>query len=179
MEEIKEIWKSLDFMEYTDYEVSNWGNVKSLNYRRSRKERILKPNKNNDGYLLVGLSNNGKRKLFTIHQLVALAFIPNPFNLPCINHKDENPLNNHVSNLEWCTHKYNSNYGTRNERISEAMKGKGNKPIQQYTKEGIFIREWDSITQINQELNLSQGNICKCCKGKRNKCGGFIWRYKM
>lgn len=119
-----EIWKSLKFLGYPDYEVSNWGNVKSLNYLRTGKEKILKPAKSKNGYSSIVLCKRGIAKTFRLHKLIALTFIPNPENLPCINHKDENKENNRVENLEFCSARYNNNYGTRNERASKSMKGK-------------------------------------------------------
>lgn len=116
---IIEQWKPIEGYEGL-YEVSSLGSVKSLNYNRTGKERILKSQNNGKGYLLVALCRDGKRKFFQIHRLVATAFIPNPNNYPHINHKDENPLNNIVNNLEWCDAKYNANYGTRNERSAAA-----------------------------------------------------------
>ena len=122
-----EIWKDIQGYEGL-YQVSNYGNVKSLNYRMTGKERILKSGKTVNGYLAVDLCKNGKRKHSLIHRLVAQAFLENPNNYPQVNHKDENKQNNHVSNLEFCTSFYNMNYGTRNEGskkiISETMKGK-------------------------------------------------------
>ena len=106
------------------YQVSNDGKVRSLNYKRTGKTKILKQNTNKDGYKTLLLCKNGKVKAYYIHRLVAQAFIPNPNNYLIVNHKDENPANNHVSNLEWCNHEYNMNYGTIKDRISEAMKGK-------------------------------------------------------
>lgn len=189
-----EIWK--DIPEYEGlYQVSNWGRVKSLNYKHSGKEGILKPDKKKNGYLYVNFLKNGEVKNFYIHKLVCLTFLENPLNLPQVNHKDENKENNFVDNLEWVSPKENINYGTANERrskshkgkklleetkrkLSEANKGKGVKPILQFTLEGIFIREWDSVTTASKELNISKGNITLCCQGKRNKCSGYIWRYK-
>lgn len=196
-----EIWKDIPGYE-TLYQVSNFGNVKSLNYRGLEKEGILKSRKNGCGYMFVGLSKDGKEKNFRVHRLVAFAFIPNPKNLPCVNHKDENKENNTVDNLEWCTHEYNMNYGTRNERASKSMRGKllgknnpmygkhlseetkkklsetKRKPILQYTKEGIYIREWESVKSVTIELNINLAGISQCCKGKRKSAGGFIWKYK-
>lgn len=122
---MKEIWK--DIPEYEKiYQVSNLGNVRVLdrfvnsaiknNSIVKRKGKILKQY-NKGGYLQVTLTINNKRKYYNVQRLVALAFIPNPNNLPQVNHKDENPLNNNVSNLEWCTAKYNCNYGNRNSKI--------------------------------------------------------------
>ena len=129
-----EIWKPI--LHYEDlYEVSSLGRVKVLsrtityhnqNNRsviRTYPSKILKPT-NSRGYLRVSLNQNGKIKKEQVHRLVAQAFIPNPNQLPEVNHKDENKLNNYVGNLEWCTSKYNCNYGTRNIRLSTALKGR-------------------------------------------------------
>lgn len=182
MSEKKEIWKSLDFMGFDGYEVSNWGRVKSLNYRHKGIEGILKQGKDRYGYLFVVLCQNRERKTFTVHRLVCLTFLENPLNLPQINHKDENKENNCLNNLEWVSPKENINYGTRNDKVRKAHKGKPHykqrKPILQYTKEGEFIREWDSITTVSKELNLNKVNICMCCKKKLKTAYGFIWRYK-
>ena len=131
---MKEIWNDIEGLEGV-YQVSNLGRVKSLdryvngriNGRKSYiKGCFLTPLcgcGRRKKYLHVNLCVNGKCKKYSIHQLVAKAFIPNPNNLPLVNHKDENPSNNFVDNLEWCDAKYNINYGTRNKRVSEKMKG--------------------------------------------------------
>ena len=117
---MNEIWK--DIVGYEGlYQISNLGNVKSLNYRRTGKERILNPGNNGCGYLFVILCNNGKRKHFKIHRLVANAFLENPDNKSDVNHKDEDKTNNNVDNLEWMTRQENNNYGTRNERSSKSV----------------------------------------------------------
>lgn len=103
-----EVWKDIDGYDGL-YQVSNMGRVKSFKWG---KERILKPYETGNGYLRVELQS----KPFKLHRLVAQAFIPNPDNLPFVNHKDENPKNNMVDNLEWCDNKYNINYGTTQER---------------------------------------------------------------
>ena len=128
---MQEEWK--DIRDYEGlYQISNMGNVKSLgrwvNYKNKGKKwqegKILKPLVDKEGYLKICLWKNGYIKHFRVHRLVAQAFIPNPKNYPQVNHKDENPSNNFVKNLEYCDAKYNSNYGTRNKRIAEKMKGK-------------------------------------------------------
>ena len=170
---IKEYWKPVVGYEGL-YMVSNWGRVKSIKFG---KERILKPGTNNYGYLLVKLCKDGKVKAFTVHRLVAEAFLPNPHNYPCVNHKDENKQNNVVSNLEWCTHEYNNTYGTRIERVAEkTTNGKCSKPVLQYTLNGEFVREWESTAECGRN-GFNQGNVVTCCQGKLKKYKGFIWRY--
>ena len=105
------------------YQVSNLGNVKSLNYNHTGKEKILKPGKNKGGYQVVALSKDGKAKWFRVNRLIAFLFIlnDNPEHKTEVNHIDENKENNSASNLEWVTPKQNSNHGTRNKRVAEAL----------------------------------------------------------
>lgn len=126
---------------------------------------------NINGYLIVGLYKNGVRKQYYVHRLVAMAYIPNPENLPQINHKDENKTNNCLQNLEWCDSKYNANYGNRNEKVSNSKKI----PILQYTLNGEFVKEWPSATDVGKEV---QETICKCLKGRTKTAYGYIWKYK-
>lgn len=170
----KEYWKPVVGYEGL-YEVSNWGRVKSLPRNGTVKyARILKFHTNRQGYLQVGLCKNNKLKIFLVHRLVAEAFLPNPDNLPEVNHKDENKTNNSVDNLEWCDAKYNHNYGTINERISKKL----SKPILQYTLEGQFVREWLSAKQAEREGGFDSANITACCRGERKTHKDFIWKYK-
>lgn len=126
---MEEIWKDIEGYEGW-YQVSNLGRVRSVeryvNYKKTglsfRKSRILKLKSDYYGYRSVNLSVNCKVKTYKVHRLVAQAFIPNPNNLPCINHKDENKSNNFVSNLEWCSIAYNNTYGTRIERTQATYK---------------------------------------------------------
>ena len=150
------------------YQVSNLGNV----YGVKRKHQIAK-NDNGNGYLYVRLSKNGKVKNHYIHRLVAIAFIPNPTNLPEVNHKDENKQNNTVENLEWCDDIYNTNYGTARERMIKAQ----SKPVNQYKLNGDFIKSWNSIAKIESALGFSRGNISKCCSGKYKTAYSYKWRY--
>lgn len=129
---MQEFWRDIKGYEGL-YQISNFGNVKSVERIVKRGtnfkpvcERVLKTG-DKDGYKYVILSKNGKTKTGWVHRLVAQAFIPNPDKLPCINHKDENPSNNRVDNLEWCDREYNVNYGTCPLRISKANKGRPSK----------------------------------------------------
>lgn len=162
--------------DYRDYMVSNKGRV--FNEKRNR---MLKPTKNKDGYCYVMLnsSKNGSVKKWLLHRLVAELFIPNPDNLPQINHKDEDKSNNCVENLEWCTAEYNCNYGTRNERAGNRKRnGKLSKPVLQYTLDGEFIKEWPSAIEITRQLGFNQGGISRCCLGQVKQVYGYKWVYK-
>lgn len=118
-------------------------------------------------------AQGGKHKTAVTARLVAEAFIPNPDNLPQVNHKDENPLNNHVDNLEWCTAKYNCNYGTRTQRIVEKQRMN----VLQYTLRGEFVKGYSSINEVARELKVDAGHISDVCNGKRRWAYGFFWRY--
>lgn len=176
-----EIWK--DVVGYEGYyQVSNLGRVKSVlrkvNHRkwfRTIDERILKQHANKDLHLRMALSkNDNNSKHYYVHRIVAQAFLPNPNNYPIINHKDENPFNNRVDNLEWCTHKYNINYGTRTERANI----KRYKKVNQYTLDNKLIKEWESLTAVNDNnCNFLVNGIVRCCKGQVKTYKGFIWRY--
>ena len=117
-----EEWRPIEGYEGL-YEVSNTGRVRSLDkydsMNRFLRGRILRLFTDGLGYLRAQLYSNSKRKSFLVHRLVAQAFIPNPDNLPQVNHRDENPSNDNVDNLEWCDGKYNVNYGTRIDRIRD------------------------------------------------------------
>lgn len=158
-----EIWKTIEG--YPNYMVSNLGRVKSLNYG---KEKLLKPGFNGR-YYFVYFCKEGKQKNYKVHRLVAQAFIPNPNNLPEVNHIDENKTNNRVDNLEWCDRKYNINYGTRTEKTR--------KPILQFTKNGEFVKRWNSGMDIERELEFNSGNISSCCLGKLKTCCGYKWGF--
>ena len=185
---IKESWK--DVINYEGlYQVSNLGRIKSLTHKNGliRKTSISK-----NGYERVVLSKKNIVSNFLVSRLVAQAFIPNPENKPQVNHKDENKKNNHAGNLEFCTCRYNSNYGSRNSKIGAkariANKGKHYSPntefkIGQSAKKIICIelnKEYNSITQASNELKIAMSNIVNCCKHKKyNKsAGGYHFEYK-
>lgn len=180
---IKEEWR--DIKDYEGlYQVSNLGRVKSLPRLRHNQynniEIIMKQKKTPNGYLQVSLSIDGVQTLKNVHRLVAEAFIPNPHNLPQINHKDENKANNIFTNLEWCSSKYNMNYGNRNEKAANALKGRigYHRQILQYDLNGNLIKEWDGAYEAGDALGLDRSSITKVLMGKNNSCGGFVFRYK-
>lgn len=168
-----EIWK--DIPEYEGlYQVSNLGRVKN------NKGLILKPRLYKDGYFDIKLSKNGKNKTKRINRLVALAFIPNHNNYPMVNHKDEDRLNNRVNNLEWCTNKYNINYGNRSERASKTLSSVMSKPIIMYNKQGNKLREFGGIKDANKYLGKYKynSNISACLTGRNKTAYGYKWKYK-
>lgn len=158
---MKEIWKPIKGYEKL-YEVSNFGKIKSL-----KKKIILKQFKNTNGYFQVELWKNKKGKQFLVHKLVAESFILNINNFPFINHIDENKENNCTNNLEWCTAKYNCNYGTRNSRLSSPV---------------ICIelnKTYNSIKEASKDLNIQQAHISGCCAKRKHyiTAGGYHWQY--
>ena len=181
-----EIWKDIKGYEGL-YQVSNFGNVMTLNYKHTGKMGLMKPYKNKQGYLLVKLYKDEKRKNYKVHRLVAESFLPNPNNFPCVNHKDEDKENNFVGtpekdykdgNLEWCTHEYNNNYGSHNERVAKAnTNGKKSKKVLQLSLDGDLIREWPSVAECSRN-GYDFRNVSACCRGERKSAYGFIWRYK-
>lgn len=155
-----EQWKNIENYEGL-YEVSNLGRVKSL---QNGQEKILKPHKKNTkGYLQVGLWKDGKVKKIQIHRLVASAFIPNPNNLPQVNHKNENPQNNCVQNLEWCDCQYNIDYSQ-------------SKKVLQFALDGTLVKEWQSTAECGRN-GFNQSAVTCCCNGIRKSHKGYKWKY--
>lgn len=180
-----EVWKDIKGYEGL-YQVSSLGRVRSLDRyincnggKGFKKGIILKPRISYKGYLRVGLSRNRKSKHYLLHRLIASTFLPNPHNLPCVNHKDENKINNVVSNLEWCSYKYNSNYGTNRKRISEKITNniKLSKAVNQFTKDGVFIKTFPSTKEVERQLGYYHSHISLCCLGKAKTSHGYIWRF--
>lgn len=163
------------------YEISNLGRVKSLDKQIKiynggkylKKGRILIPMKNKQGYLRVHLLKEGKAETLLVHRLVANAFIPNPNNYTQINHKNECKDCNIVENLEWCTHKYNNNYGNHSENISKAL----SKKICQFDLNGNLVKVWRGLRTAERHLNIANQSISLCCLGKRKTAGGYKWRF--
>lgn len=165
---MEEIWKDIEGYEGL-YQVSNLGRVKSL-----RRNIILKSKIERNGYERVILSANNNTKGYSVHRLVATAFISNPNNYPIVNHKDENRANNCVNNLEWCTQKHNVNYGTG---IAKRVKSQSKKVLQ-FNPDGTFVKEWESTMEIGRAMNKSQGHIVQVCNGQRKTAYGYLWKYK-
>lgn len=175
-----EEWRSIEG--YLGYEVSNLGNVRScLNtqHKITNKWKILSPRLDRRGYLFVNLyDENHNMKSIKIHRIVAMEFIPNPYGYKQINHKDENKLNNKVSNLEWCDAKYNVNYGSSHLRSCLSRRICNTKAILQYDLNNNLLREFYSISEASRVLDISMGSILDCLKGRTNKSRKFIFRYK-
>lgn len=155
--------------------ISNTGKVKY-------KNKIMATEHNHLGYESVKIMVNGQRKHFKVHRLVALAFIPNPNNYPVVNHKDENPRNNSVNNLEWCTQKYNMNYGTFRERASKSHKGKPcqnhlEKPVAQYDLRGKLICVYESIAKASNACGVERSNIRAICAGRIRNPRKYIFKF--
>lgn len=166
-----EVWADIKGYEGL-YQVSNLGRVKSLPRRGTYSTpHILTPSEDKSGYLLIGLVKNSIRKTKRIHRLVAEAFIDNPDKLAEINHIDENKHNNHVSNLEWCTHQYNINYGSRTEKTQ--------KPVMQFNKAGVLLATYKGLNEIKKALKIKNiSNISDVCKGKRKSAYGYVWKFR-
>lgn len=177
------------------YQVSNFGRVKALDrvihtlrhnkyYDRVIPEHIMSNTLNNKGYFKVALTNgSGTKKNISVHRLVAEAFIPNTYNKPCINHKDENKTNNKVENLEWCTVWENNTYGTKYKRIGEKSSMTPHswlyRPVLQYTITGNFIKEYKSLREAAINIGAkSTAGIQSCCVGRLKSSMGYIWKYK-
>ena len=188
---MEEIYKDIKDHE-GKYQVSNLGNIMSLNYRNTDRAELMSPRKDKDGYYRVCLSKKGKKDWFLVHRLVAEYFLPNPDNLPQVNHKiegnegktinmvftnDDGSINEEKTTIEWCDGKYNHNYGTINERISKAnTNGKRSKPVLQFTLDGEFVREWPSTRECERN-GFERSGVIRCCNGKLKSSHGFRWQY--
>lgn len=210
-----EVW--LDVHGYEErYQVSNIGRIRSKDIilnrsdgkREFRKGRIIKLQINQQGYPVYFFSHSlsSKRKLISIHRIVAQAFIPNPDNKPCIDHINRNRADNRVENLRWCTLKENMNNpntlahlkvcrpnykhtAETRAKLSELQKGKVLKdstkiklreraiPVSQYSKDGHLITHHKSALYASESLNIPPTHIRECCRGIRKSAGGFRWIY--
>ena len=179
-----EIWKPTSF---EGYEVSNFGNVRSVDrvitdkngVKYRRKGKMLSQNLDHKGYKRVQIKN----KWVPVHRLVAEAFIPNPENKPQVNHKDCNKHNNHVDNLEWVTNAENHKHKMENGMHINSVKGLRRytrsiqKRVAQYTLDGEFVAKYESINEAARSVNTYAIIISEVCRGKRKSCKGFLWKF--
>jgi hypothetical protein len=174
--EDKITYKNIQFYkikDFKDYYISKCGKVYS-----DKNKKILKQYIDKQGYCIVYLYRN-KRHFKSVHRLVAQTFIFNIKNKKTVNHKDFNKSNNRISNLEWNTQKENNKHYRDNNR-HYVLSGKNHIQsikVSQYDLNGNLIKIWDSFGTAASSLNISQGNMWSVCNNKRNKCGGFKWRY--
>ena len=180
-----EKWVNIE--NHPSYFISNFGRVFSKKSNKVMKNRVVSKN----GYQQITLDNSQ----LLVHRLVAQAFIPNPNNLPCVNHKDENQFNNDFRNLEWCTYKYNSNYGTNPSRHSKKMLDRYNndpdwksdcikrlaeiqkkkrKRVVQLDKFNNYLKTYESSYATEKDGHLSV-HVCDCANGKRKTHHGYKW----
>lgn len=171
-----EIWKDIEGTN-GKYMVSNLGRVKN-----TKRGNFLKPRPKSDGYVGVHYYVNNKECNKTIHRLVAEHFLPIPKELEHlkgtqhlqVNHINEDKTDNRVENIEWCSAKYNSNYGTRIKRRIEKV----NKPVLQFTKDGDFLAKYESAKDASIKLRgCESGRICDCLKGRTDLTYGYRWGY--
>lgn len=176
-----EIWKDIKGWE-DYYQVSSYGRFRGKDRyanvcgggKRLVKGRILKPTVCTNGYLEAHLHKNGESKIFLLHRLVAMHFIENPNNYQEVNHKDEDIKNCHVDNLEWCTSKYNANYGTRNQRM---IKEKYLKPVVMCDENGNKLKEYKSMGDACRDTGADISSMIRVCKGRQRTCVGYVWKY--
>ena len=175
-----EIWKDIKGYE-GKYQVSNKGRIKSLSRAiphlegfRVIPERIMVQHvSSTTGYYMVHLCKDKKYEWMLTHRIVAMTFIPNPNNLPFVNHKDEIKTNNSVENLEWCTPEYNINYSNVREKQIDAI----SKEVEQYDFDGKFIKRYKNCYEAGRILNVHPSSIRRCCTGEIGSTRGFIWKY--
>lgn len=174
-----ETWKAVKGYEGL-YEVSDEGRVRSV----ARGNRVLRPQERRHGYLAVclygrGGNTNGFRQI-SVHRLVAEAFLENPNGYTDVNHKDENKQNNRLDNLEWCDHKYNTNYGNAQEkRASKVRNNSRSRAIAQYDLNGNLLKIYPSLGEVFRQTGFSQSNIWNFASGKTNNRHqyGYVWKF--
>lgn len=192
----------VDIKDYNGrYKIGNKGTIigvsRSKDNRYNNKQWILKQYEDRNGYMYVTLQKDKKRKTIKVHRLVATHFIDNPYNYPCINHIDSNRKNNDVSNLEFCTHKQNTQWALKTGRFdnmkkmnSERMKKsklylKGyplanevtKKKVAQYDKKNNLLNVYESISDASRNTGITITSISYACNNKRKTGGGFIWHF--
>lgn len=160
-------WKNLRINGMTSsfYVVSPYGTI------RNKEGKIIKPHITHDGYYRVRLCRDIPRGMYRVNRIVAETFIPNPNKYPMVNHLDNNRLNNHYTNLEWCDNSKNQ------KQRFETTVGTKAKRVAQYTLSGDLVNVFESPVYAEKELGICKGNICYVCRGLRKSAGGFFWKY--
>lgn len=174
------MWKTLNLN--PNYQINEKGELFNL-----KTKRYLKGSLDKDGYKIytIMMTDGIHHKSIKAHRLVAQYFLDNPEQLPEVNHKDRNKLNNNVENLEWISHNDNVEHWRKTEKFATdvplnddrpSMLNKGKCPVGQYTLEGVFIAQYESYTQAQKQTGIRSGNISLAARGKRHTAGGFIWK---
>lgn len=193
-----EIWKDIAGFEGL-YQVSNLGNVRSLDRvdgrGRNIKGFLRRQVLNKNGYLYVNLSKHGKPNNYSVHRLVATAFVNNPAHKETVNHINENKTDNRAENLEWVTLIENLRYGSHDRRVAETRKEKYKGPAHpNFGRRGknalahkgkviginednpADVVEFDTAADAARALHISSGRLCEAINHLRKSCGGYRWR---
>ena len=179
-----EVWKDIAGYEGF-YQISSLGRVKSLarvitksnGVKLNVKETIRKQSKCPKGYLFISLNGENKRKMHKVHRLVAETFIPNPDNKPQVNHIDGNKRNNKVENLEWVTNSENQIHALDKGLVKRNINSHRSKRVRQYTRDGMFIKEFPSVAQVERELGFKNRHVATACRGEEKTAYGYVWKY--
>ena len=187
---MEEIWKDIPGYEKY-YMASTLGRIKSKDrviktvlkgkeIKYIKRGRIMTPCLNSGKYLGLPINTDKLKKNENVHRLIAITFLPNPNNLPCVNHKDENKLNNCVDNLEWCTYQHNNVWKNRLAKSLETFNAnpKNRRKVYQYTKDGAFIKEYESVKEATKEMGLKHSSgIYLSCNHNNCYARGFKWSF--
>ena len=165
---MKEEWKKLDCA--NNYEISNLGRVRNV-----KRKNVLKPSTTKDGYSIVNLSINGVIKCFSVHRLIALAFIEKPNGKDYVDHINGDTKDNSISNLRWVTNKENVNTELciKHKRIAQTNRWKCG--IDQYTEKMEFVRHYPSVMEAVRQTGITYGSIYGCASGRYKHGGHYIW----
>lgn len=184
----EEIWKPVADAVGV-YEVSNCGHMRCIVTTMGHRVRLLKPDIRHKYHNYRYKKNDGGYRCVGIQRIMMEAFVPVPDELKQfvgtrhlqVNHKDEDPSNNVLENLEWCSAKYNTNYGTAMKRKIETRNKSGARGatvrVNQLSEDGTLIKTWESMKDASAHLGIFKSQICSCCKGKAKTAGGFRWEY--
>lgn len=173
------------------YEFSMPNKIKSLERtighrfggQRKYKGCMVVPLKDGHGYLRVIIAKDGVKRYFSLHRMIAMIFIPNPENKPCVNHINGNVLDNSIENLEWVTHSENNQHAFDIGLRKAPWAGKTGKlnpssiRVSQFSLDGELIRIFDSFADIKRDIGFSTQYIRNVCRGKLEKANGFKWKY--